>query len=150
MGELIYRLKYRKKTDGVAKIVELLTRIKGIEGFDRIVPIPPTNSNRSVQPVKLIAKALGEDRGVEVISDLLSKSPGGKELKNVTDPAERQELLRKSMAVTPGYDIAGLKILLVDDLYRSGSTLSLATELLLSEGASEVYVLTMTKTRSNK
>ena len=151
MGELVYQLKYRENTGSIARIVELLGRIKGIEEFDRIVPIPPTDTNRQLQPVKLIAEALGKDREVEVIPDLLSKNPGGQELKNVTDPAERQKLLRESMTLSDEYDIAGLKILLVDDLYRSGATLSLAAELLLNEGKVErVSVLTMTKTRSNR
>jgi len=141
----------RNSSVKIARIVELFVRIKGVEEFDRIVPIPPTNSARQFQPVKLIAEALGENRGVQVIPDLLSKSPGGQELKNVSDPAERQKLLRESMSLSNDHDIEGLKILLVDDLFRSGATLSAATELLLNEGgAARVSVLTMTKTRSNR
>ena len=44
-----------------------------------------------------------------------------------------------------------IKILLVDDLYRSGTTLRVATDLLKTTGKAEkVSVLTMTKTRSNR
>ena len=45
----------------------------------------------------------------------------------------------------------GKKVLLFDDLYRSGSTLNEITNTLYEEGGvSDVYVLTITKTRSNK
>lgn len=151
MGELVYQLKYQSKSDVIPKIVELLDRIKGIEEMDLIVPIPPTDSARQFQPVSLIAEALGKHRKVKVLPDLLVKTPGGAQLKNVNDPDERQKLLRASMKLSNVHNVAGMKILLVDDLYRSGSTLSIATELLLGEGkASSVSVLTMTKTRTNR
>lgn len=150
MGELVYLLKYKSDTTTLPKIVELLDKIKGIETMDIITPIPPSNANRSVQPVRLIAEALGHRRNVRVIADLLSKSPEAKELKNVDDPKERKKLLNESMSVNEEHDISGLKILLVDDLFRSGATLEVATGLLLNEGAADVYVLTMTKTKSNR
>jgi competence protein ComFC len=88
---------------------------------------------------------------VKVLLDLLQKRPGGAQLKNVDDPAERQRLLRDSMSLSEAHDVSGKKILLVDDLYRSGATLSIATELLIDEGrADSVSVLTMTKTRSKR
>ena len=45
----------------------------------------------------------------------------------------------------------GKKILLIDDLYRSGATLTIATDILLNIGkAKSVSVLALTKTRSNR
>lgn len=151
MGELVYQLKYQGKSDVIPKIVELLDRIKGIEEMDLIVPIPPTDGARQLQPVSLIAQALGKHRNVEVILDLLVKKQGGAQLKNVDDPIERQKLLRDSITISETRDVSGLKILLVDDLYRSGATLSVATDLLLKQGkAGSVSALTMTMTRSKR
>ena len=48
-----------------------------------------------------------------------------------------------------GGAIKGKRVLLIDDLYRSGATLATATQALRQAGASYVGVLTMTKTRSN-
>lgn len=151
MGELVYQLKYRQNTDVIPKIIDLLDRIKGIEEFDRIVPIPPTVATRPFQPVRLIAEALGQRRGVQVIPDLLTKTGSAEPLKNVTDPAKREELLKNSMTLTENHDVSGLKLLLVDDLFRSGATLSAATEILLTDAhAATVSVLTMTMTRTNR
>ncbi|MFA5989472.1 MAG: ComF family protein [Sphingomonas sp.] len=150
MGELVYQLKYRSDKASLPKIAALLDAVKGIENFDYIVPIPPTNKKRPFQPVELIAVALGERRNVKVWKDLLINE-GDEELKGISDPVERNERLQKAIKLTSGANVAGAKILLLDDLYRSGATLSVATDLLHKTGKAEkVSVLTMTKTRSNR
>ena len=151
MGELLYQLKYKCDKTKVDEIVTLLDDIKGIENFDFIVPIPPTNKNRPIKPVELIATALGKKRGVKVIADAL-KNDGSEELKSITDPVARNELLQEAIKLKGDESqFKGKKLLLVDDLYRSGSTLRVATDLLYKKGkATQVSVLTMTKTRSNR
>lgn len=151
MGQLVYDLKYGNDRRAVDKIVNLLDKIKGIETMDYIVPVPPTNPGRRVRPVSEIARELGRRRGVEVSGGLLLKRTGGPELKNVDGPKERANLLQKSLFLSGNPDVSGRNVLLVDDLYRSGATLAVGTELLLRHGkAKAVYVLTMTKTRSRR
>ncbi len=41
MGELVYKLKYRNDRSALEPIIALLDKIKGIEQFDYIIPIPP-------------------------------------------------------------------------------------------------------------
>lgn len=150
MGELIYRLKYKDDRTTVPHILALLDRIKGIDQMDRIVPIPATRTSRPWQPVDLIADGLGRYHGVPVLFDVLQKSPHGPELKDMDDPTVRLHTLRASLSIANEHKVVGQKILLVDDLYRSGATLTVATELLLKVGAGEVNVLTMTYTRSRR
>ncbi len=150
MGELVYRLKYQSDMEALAEIVVLLDDIQSIETFDLIVPVPPTNKNRRVQPVPLIARALGERRNVEVREDLLTND-GDAELKGISDPVERNARLKQAIKLNNPGAVAGKKVLLVDDLFRSGATLMVATDLLYRTGkARDVFVLTMTKTRSNR
>lgn len=150
MGELLYQLKYRNNNTGLLQIVALLDAVRGIENFDYIVPIPPTNKKRPAQPVELIAVALGAHRKVKVWKDLLINA-GDEELKGISDPVERIERLQKAINLTANANVIGTKILLVDDLYRSGATLHIATDLLYKVGKAEkVSVLTMTKTRSHR
>lgn len=150
MGDLLYQLKYKGQKEVVSKIVGLLDGIGGIEKFDFLVPIPATNKRRAYQPVELITLSLGDRRGVQVIKDLLLND-GDEELKSVTDPIARDEMLKAALKLSGGERVAGKKVLLIDDLYRSGSTLRIATDLLYKVGrAEDVAVLTMTKTRSNR
>jgi len=149
MGELVYQLKYKADQNTVEKIVTLLDGIGGIEKFDYLIPIPPTKKNRPIKPVELITTALSRRRGVAVL-DCLTNS-GNEELKGVTDPLARIDLLKDALDLTSREQLVGKKVLLVDDLYRSGSTLRVATDLLYGLGkTAQVSVLTMTKTRSNR
>jgi predicted amidophosphoribosyltransferase len=151
MGELVYKLKYQQDKSTLPAIVTLLDKIKGVEQFDYIIPIPSTDKSRPFQPVTEIAGALGKHRGVKVLPDFLTKAAGGKQLKNVDDPEEREKLLQESLSIGGKELLVGKKVLLVDDLYRSGATLRVATDLLLKKAKAEkVSVLTMTKTRSNR
>ena len=68
----------------------------------------------------------------------------------VTDPAQRQELVKGLYAVSGAYT-ADKNILLFDDLFRSGTTMNEITDVLLSDGrAKTVRAVTITKTRSNQ
>jgi len=68
-------------------------------------------------------------------------------LKNVFDYNERHELLDGAFEVN-GPVVSGVRVLLVDDLYRSGATAEVVAKALVDAGASEVYFLAMTKTRT--
>lgn len=148
MGELLYQLKYNNVPEKAGEIAELLDQLKGIENFGALVPIPPTKRDRPYQPVFLVAEALGKRRNVPVLFDLLHNA-GTAQLKSVPDQAERDRLLRAAITISNPDRINGLRILLVDDLYRSGSTLKVATNLIMSKSKAEsVCVLALTKTRS--
>ena len=149
IGELIYQLKYRNDLSAALKIVELLKALSGIEKFDAIIPVPSSKKNRPYQPVDEIAKALGAQRRVEVLVGFLDNKTGGAELKNVVDPAKKTALLEGAITIADDRDISGKRILLLDDLYDSGATLNACCSVLRKNTKiGEIYVLTMTKTRS--
>lgn len=151
MGELVYQLKYRNDKSVAKRIVVMLDKYHGIENFDAIIPAPSSRKSRFYQPVDEIALELGKRRSVEVLIGILFKKDGGKEIKNMTDPDERISELRKVIFLSSRINISGQKVLLLDDLYRSGATLSVSTDILFQQGkVSKVCVLTMTKTKSNR
>jgi predicted amidophosphoribosyltransferase len=69
-------------------------------------------------------------------------------LKNITDLEHRREVLDGAFEADKK-QVSGKGVLLVDDLYRSGSTANAVTLAIIAAGASRVYFLAATRTRSN-
>lgn len=84
------------------------------------------------------------------MSQCLRMTRSSTQLKDVHDKEERQRLLADLYAVD-ATQTCEKRILLFDDLFRSGDTLNNITFVLQNQGRTrEVYVLTLTKTRSNQ
>jgi predicted amidophosphoribosyltransferase len=149
LGELVFRLKNRNDKDTLESIAD--TAVQFIEGwnpsFDLIVPMPPSRKRLEYQPVVEIANAIGERLSKVVNSTALTKVKETDELKNVFDYQQRINLLEGAFNVD-FEAVRGKRILLVDDLFRSGATATVATQHLLRNGAAAVYVLAVTKTRT--
>lgn len=149
LGELLFKLKYRGDQSALDSIVEttvdFLNRWK--PPADLIVPVPPSNETRKHQPVILVARQLAHLTKKELCGRCVVKSKPTEQLKNVHLYAERVKILRDAFTVERG-EVEGRRILLLDDLFRSGATLSAVTEALYNNGVERVYALTITKTRS--
>ncbi|MBM4019688.1 MAG: ComF family protein [Planctomycetes bacterium] len=149
LGELLYRLKYQSDVSAIREIA--LAASEFVQGWNKnveaIVPIPPTRAGRAHQPVLLVSKALGGALGLPVFEDALIKVRETPELKDVFDYNERLNLLDGAFSVEPS-QVRGLRLLLLDDLYRSGATMNAAASALYDQGgAADVYALALTRTR---
>lgn len=148
LGELLYRMKYHGDLSAAPEIVEAAVAFlkRSRVGFDVIVPVPPSGK-RPVQPVLVLAAAIGKALNLPV-SECISTTRPATQLKGVMDPERRRDLL-EGLYEIKGTSTRGKSVLLFDDLYRSGATLSAITDLLMSQGKAEaVRVLTITQTRS--
>jgi competence protein ComFC len=65
----------------------------------------------------------------------------------VYDAEERRKLLEGAFDVNSSR-VKGHRILLVDDLYRSGATMNAIAEVLLRSGATAVFAFAFAQTRS--
>lgn len=145
MGELVFQLKYRNKVENVSLIVELLlNEFSGWENFDYIVPAP-FSMHRINQPVNLICESLANRVNVPMLVALEKQST--EQLKNYNSEEQKLNVLLDSIKLIDQDSIAGKNILLIDDLFDSGSTLNVSTQILLDNGASSVCILAMTKTK---
>lgn len=116
--------------------------------IDSILPVPPSNVARKLQPVMEIAKGISSQLRIPLLTDALVKTEETPQLKNVYDYEERLKLLNNKFSASASLT-AGKNVLLFDDLYRSGATLSAITSVLFHQGkVKKVYVLSLTKTRS--
>jgi len=150
LGDLLYRLKYRSEASVAEEIVRAAAEFLSSwnPGVDAIVPVPPSRSHRSLQPVLVLAEALGKRLELPVTADCVEKVKAFPELKNVYDYDERLRLLDGAYRIKAP-SIKGRRVLLFDDLYRSGATMNAVAGALYDQGgAAEVYALTITRTRT--
>jgi competence protein ComFC len=150
VGELLYKLKFNRDKTVVPAIVEALEEFMTSwkPRVDAIVPVPPS-SERPLQPVIVLARALSRRLAIPLV-DCVKKVRETPQLKNVTDLDERLRLL-KGLHHVDRSAIRGKKILLFDDLYRSGATMNAITDVLYDTGgAAQVFALAVTRTRSHR
>jgi competence protein ComFC len=147
VGELLYRLKYRNDVSAIGEIgdvAEQFIRSWRIE-FDIIVPAPPTRIRR-VQPLHQITDELARRFAVPVVKAVSKNAAGAAELKNLREFHERHAVLQGALSVN-GRAVVGKRVLLVDDLIRSGATLGAVAAVLADAGAAIIFAFALTKTR---
>lgn len=150
IGELLYKLKYGAEKAALDEIVAALYEFMTSwnPGVEIIVPVP-SSSRRTVQPVILLAEGLSRRLGIP-LADCVKRTRDVPQLKNVYDLDERLGLLEDLHQVDASI-IQGKKLLLFDDLYRSGATMNAITAALYDEGGvADVFALTVTRTRSHQ
>lgn len=160
IGEMVYQLKYRfHELDGrtIATFVEILGMIAGkfLKGrrifryLSAIIPVPPSK-RRDLQLVEAVAQVLGRRTNLPIATDYLLKVKQTPALKSVDDPTSRREILSGAFEVKD-LRFSGKAVLIFDDIYRSGETLTEITRVLYEMGkVKAVYVLTLTKTRRKR
>jgi competence protein ComFC len=150
VGELLYRFKYRSDATVVPEIVD------GVEallkawnpGVDILVPVP-ASTDRAVQPVLVLAEAVGQRLNIPIVNCVV-RTREIPQLKNVYDLDERAKLL-EGLHDVDASQVRGKRVLLFDDLFRSGATMNAISAALYEKGgAADVWALTITRTRSNQ
>jgi competence protein ComFC len=150
-GELLYQLKYHGDKAALGPLVE--SAVGFIQSLkiqpELLVPVPPSNPRRASQPVIEIARLLSEKLNLPLSEKCVLKTQSTPQLKDVYDRAERERILRDAFTASKA-EVAGKRILLFDDLFRSGATMNAVARALKSAGAADICVLTLTCTRSLK
>lgn len=109
---------------------------------DCILPVPMERSKerkRGYNQSALMARSLSRRMGIPWEKDLLLRHRKTRVMNNLS-PSERRENVRGAFSLKRGREgwISGRKILLVDDIYTTGSTLNECARILLEAGAEDV------------
>jgi predicted amidophosphoribosyltransferase len=124
-----------------------------INKMDAIIPVPSSMKGRLRDPVQEIAKKISEHAKINignVDTDYLIKTKDTPPLKNIDDLIEREAHLKDAFDVRDDR-YKDKSILVFDDIYRSGQTLTEITRTLYNKGnVKEVYVVVLTKTTYKK
>lgn len=151
LGELLFRLKNRSDVSTIPEIVD--AAVSFIQSWnpaiDLVVTVPASRT-RKVQPVFLLGGSLTRRLNIPFEPTSVKRVRNVRELKDVYDFDERLRLLAGAFTVD-ATKVRGRRVLLLDDLYRSGATMNEITALLYDQGgAADVFALTITRTRSNR
>jgi superfamily II DNA helicase RecQ len=146
VGELVHRLKYQSDLSLLPKLIEhtqkLFVTHPNMNQFDMIIPVP-SSTPRPFNPVHEFCTALSQAIN-KPMQTAISKTRQTKPQKEMQTLPQKRDNVAGAFALNN--DITGKQILLVDDLFDSGTTLEEITKLLLKHKATRINVLTFTKT----
>ena len=144
----IYQFKFNNRRIYAGFYASEMARI--YEGYIRkrdislIVPIPlgrKKRRSRGFNQAEILAEKLSGKLQIPLDADHLVRWRDTRPQKSL-DPAARRENVRGIFQWT-GRSLAGQKVLLIDDIYTTGSTLDSASRTLKKAGAEKVYFLTI-------
>lgn len=101
---------------------------------------------RGYDQCRLLAQRVGELTELEVVSTL-EKVRDTCQQSRITSPSARRANVAGAYTLCPGADVAGKRVVLVDDVATSGATLSECAACLRIGGAEEVVALTLARAR---
>ena len=149
--DLIRRYKFGGETVLAAPLGRMAADAVRSAGFpvDAVVPVPPDPFRclrRSYDQVGLFAEVAAKKLQLPLCR-ALSRRPGGAAQSTMRRGA-RLANPRRRYAMKPGRaaEIAGRRLLLVDDIFTTGATLSAAAKPLLAAGAAAVYIFVLART----
>jgi len=142
---LVLRLKYGRKTALAKTMAHYMRRPFGELSQGAVVAPVPLHRRRlwgrGFNQAALIASALARGSGAEVEPMLLRRTRHTPRLKGMS-VSERRRAVQGAFAIRDGQDVRGRNIILVDDVYTSGSTAYACARLLKRKGAASVELVT--------
>ncbi len=145
LKKMILDFKYHRKTYLAKPLAKMMAnRINHtmwIDNIDFIVPVPLSRQRRSMRgfnQMDLIGKELSKLLGISFISDGLVRVKNTKPLKTL-QRNERAKSIDNAFKVGNNY-IVGKHILLIDDVFTTGSTLRECSKVLLEFGVLSISV----------
>jgi len=150
IGEALYQLKYNYDQSKVNYISDIMSNVinKNYPKIDLIIPMPPSHS-RSIQPVVEITKKLSSLLNVPYDNSLLSKTPTNVQIKDLDTRTEKINALKGTLQLTKEINIMHNNVLIVDDLFDSGASLSVVTDILIkNKNIGNLHIITATRKRT--
>jgi ComF family protein len=146
--KLVHGLKYRDRTELAPMMARWMARAgkEVIEDCDVIVPVPLHRwrlfSRRFNQAADL-ARALEGETGKPMLANALRRKRRTAQQVGLAKAARETNMKGAFEVTTIGKsDLLGKRVLLIDDVYTTGATVSAATRALKRAGAAKVDVLT--------
>jgi ComF family protein len=147
LRKLIQLFKYGKVESLAGPLSAFLLRaIPRDQNFDAVIAMPMhwrRRWGRGFNQAELLAQPVARRYGLKLASNLRRRRYTAAQA-SLTE-ARRQENLKGSFAVARPQEIAGKRVLLIDDVFTTGASLRTATAALKSAGVARVSALTLAR-----
>jgi ComF family protein len=144
MKEAMYRFKYSNRRCYGKVLAKHLVKNHGDwikrQQFDAIIPVPmygPKKRRRGYNQAEVLAKALSELTGIPVYTDLITRDVNTEAMKRLNKQKRKKNLLN-AFKVKKNV-IQFRKVLVVDDIYTTGTTMDEIARALKDGGIGQVY-----------
>ena len=145
----VYAVKYHHRQEYVDFFTDELVRRfrEDIAWFhaDVLIPVPlhrKKQIRRGFNQAAVIAGMLGKKTGIPVEPKALVRTVNTKPQKECDDH-ERRKNLEKAFRIRKGIRLQGKNVILVDDIYTTGSTIDACAKVLKEAGAQKVYFISL-------
>jgi ComF family protein len=144
----IYRFKYSGRQEYAGYYGQVTARL--LKDFirdvkpDALVPVPlhpKRYAKRGYNQAECFARALSKETGIPVRSGYLRRTRNTLPMKNLQG-SERQNNVKRAFIV-PRNDVKLKTIIIIDDIYTTGTTVDEATRALRAAGVKDVYFITL-------
>jgi ComF family protein len=151
-GTLIHQLKYHDRMIGLPRYAHWLARAgqQLLDDSEVIIPVPLHWRRlmlRRYNQAAWLGYALQQTTGIACAPHLLRRVRPTRPQARMRRE-ERLKNLKRAFAVPPKFlsQVAGKKVLLVDDVMTTGATLNACAQTLRAAGAAKIYALTLAHT----
>ena len=149
MSDSVFRFKYGQRMEYASFYGKDLYEKKGKWLMsirpDALVPVPIHASkmrSRGYNQAELIARELSKYSGIPVNTELIRRIKPTKPLKNLSH-AERQNNLKRAFKICQN-DVKLSTIVIIDDIYTTGSTIDSMASVLKAVGIQKIYFMSLT------
>ncbi len=152
LSGIIHRLKYGGETWGLSsfrKLLELVPAAAPSREPELILPVPlhPAKlRQRGFNQAVLLARAFFPHHRQLLRTDLLLRTQPTAAQTSLSGRARRRNL-RRAFAVKAPAKVEGRRVLLVDDVFTTGTTVNECARVLKKAGADEIEVLTLARVK---
>ena len=148
VSQMLYRYKYENRRDYTDFLASQASAKYGkwikMRGIDCIMPIPlhkKKQNQRGYNQAELLARQISQNVHIPIDAHCLIRTRNTVPQKELSDK-ERKKNLKNAFKIRRNV-VQYKKVLLVDDIYTTGSTIDAAAQALQKAGAEEVYFLCM-------
>ena len=149
LEKAIKQLKFNGKKRLALPLGRLLADHNPFLSADAVIPVPlhPNRlKERGFNQSALISTPLAKNTGAVVLEDALVRKKDTKHLFEL-GRLERQKTIEGAFDIARPHVIRGASLILVDDIYTTGTTIATCRKILLGAGASSVKALVLSRAR---